>query len=177
MSTLLTFLQTGGNPEDIEHEEDRERLLAAIESSFGDVSYFNKLLRREKRRPGEEDEELSARDLAGCWLNCCSGWCRTPYDADTCGLVWCSASVVWAKDDDTIAFFSYPVNFVPAPIPLGGKYRRGVRVEAGTGRRIKSSRYKKVHDCPKCMPELYFDVKDRSTMRSNLSLCNHFRIC
>ena len=51
VSTLLTFLQTGGNPEDIEHEEDRERLLAAIESSFGDVSYFNKLL---------EDEELQA---------------------------------------------------------------------------------------------------------------------
>ena len=47
VSTLLTFLQTGGNPEDIEHEEDRERLLAAIESSFGDVSYFNKTTRRE----------------------------------------------------------------------------------------------------------------------------------
>ena len=27
------------------------------------------------------------------------------------------------------------------------------------------------------MAEDYFDVKDRSTMRSNLSLCNHFRIC
>ena len=95
--------------------------------------------------------------------------------------MWCSASVVWAKDDDTIAFFSVPVHFVPVPLPFGGEYRRGVRVEAGTGRRIKSSRYKKVHDCPKCscifMPELYFDVKDRSTMRSNVSLCNHVRIC
>ena len=216
VSTLLTFLQTGGNPEDIEHEEDRERLLAAIESSYGDVSYFNKITRRElqlrtslaaERRSsstgrtssrgedvvvtiaeegvpagapatqqmgraardeaGEEGDELSARHLAGCWLN----FCTIP------PICICYSYLVWAKDDgtdDTIQLLACgPVAGLPM---VSGEYRRGVEVEAGTGRRVKSSRYKKT-DGNCMMAEEYFDVKDRSTMRSNLSLCNHFRIC
>ena len=70
VSTLLTFLQTGGNPEDIEHAEDRERLLAVIEAGFGDFKEFNDLVRDvfksrlEKSRLGTQELHSASGGLA-----------------------------------------------------------------------------------------------------------------